>query len=605
MEQLFFECVIRSTLIAVGAAAVMFVLRVKAARVRHAVWASVVVFMLALPAWTAWGPKAVVRLLKPEIAPAQVQPVVETALQDTAAPPLPRRAAWIADNWLAAVYLGGFCVLFTRLLLGTVRARAFVWSAKRNEGRLTSRDCVTPMTAGLLNPTVVLPEDWTRWPQEKLDAVLAHEDEHARRFDPLVQWLGLLNRAVFWFHPLAWWLSRRLSALAEEACDDAVLSRGHDPLEYSGHLLELARLVRESAVPIDVAAMAMPGAFLPHRIRRIAAGPQIQRISRGRMISVAAACAFLSTAFTAIAVGYQALPQTGWKTVVVPTDQDILVLNHESNDYSPTPRTRVVKRAKTIMLAQAQTGPATPTPATSAIQPAQFAGSVLDPSGAVVANAAVTLTNIDANATSSATTDATGAYRFENVDPGNYKVTVKVPGFKAETQTGIVVASGENHNGGKMFLQLGAMSESVSVTGSRSAPVSAPTGNPANPINTLGPMTTLAPIAPPRENTSLPKPDSTGRIRVGGMVQAASMLNAVKPVYPVDLQQQGIQGTVKFEAVVSRQGTIGELKLIGGPPPLVQAALDAVRQWRYRPTQLNGEPVETVTTIDVNFQLKD
>lgn len=118
-------------------------------------------------------------------------------------------------------------------------------------------------------------------------------------------------------------------------------------------------------------------------------------------------------------------------------------------------------------------------------------------------------------------------------------------------------------------------------------------------------MTTLAPIAPPRENTSLPKPDSTGRIRVGGMVQAASMLNAVKPVYPVDLQQQGIQGTVKFEAVVSRQGTIGELKLIGGPPPLVQAALDAVRQWRYRPTQLNGEPVETVTTIDVNFQLKD
>ncbi len=50
----------------------------------------------------------------------------------------------------------------------------------------------------------------------------------------MVQWVALLNRAIFWFHPLAWWLERRLSALAEEACDDAVLKQGQDPVQYLG-----------------------------------------------------------------------------------------------------------------------------------------------------------------------------------------------------------------------------------------------------------------------------------------------------------------------------------------------------------------------------------
>ena len=64
-----------------------------------------------------------------------------------------------------------------------------------------------------------------------------------RRRDPLIQSVALLNRAVFWFHPLAWWLERELSGLAEDACDGAVLSRGHEPREYAECLLALARSV--------------------------------------------------------------------------------------------------------------------------------------------------------------------------------------------------------------------------------------------------------------------------------------------------------------------------------------------------------------------------
>jgi beta-lactamase regulating signal transducer with metallopeptidase domain len=149
---------------------------------------------------------------------------------------------------------------------------------------------------------VILPECWQRWPQAQLDAVLTHEGEHARRRDPLVQWLALLNRALFWFHPLAWWLEFRLCALAEEACDAAVLARGHDPFEYSEYLLEIARSVLRTGVRVKVLGMAMPGSFLPQRIRQILEGRPAKPISRLRMACMVVACGALSAIFTVGAV---------------------------------------------------------------------------------------------------------------------------------------------------------------------------------------------------------------------------------------------------------------------------------------------------------------
>jgi protein TonB len=65
------------------------------------------------------------------------------------------------------------------------------------------------------------------------------------------------------------------------------------------------------------------------------------------------------------------------------------------------------------------------------------------------------------------------------------------------------------------------------------------------------------------------------------------------------------QGTVRFEATVGKDGSVENLKVVSGPPLLVQAAQDAVKQWVYRPTLVNGVPVEVVTTVDVNFSLAD
>ncbi|MFZ0739908.1 MAG: energy transducer TonB [Candidatus Acidiferrales bacterium] len=100
-----------------------------------------------------------------------------------------------------------------------------------------------------------------------------------------------------------------------------------------------------------------------------------------------------------------------------------------------------------------------------------------------------------------------------------------------------------------------------------------------------------------------PPPRPQGRIRVGGNVQAARMLRQVQPIYPQIAKTAHVQGTVILHAIIAKDGTVQELQYISGPPLLMKAAMDAVREWRYQPTQLNGEPVEVDTTISVIFTL--
>jgi len=109
-----------------------------------------------------------------------------------------------------------------------------------------------------------------------------------------------------------------------------------------------------------------------------------------------------------------------------------------------------------------------------------------------------------------------------------------------------------------------------------------------------------APPPPPPPKAATPK-----RIRVGGQVEAAKLIFQPKPEYPALAKMARIQGTVRLEAIISRDGTIQDLKVLSGHPLLVKAALEAVQRWRYQPTLLNGEPVEVITEIDVNFTLAE
>jgi len=129
-----------------------------------------------------------------------------------------------------------------------------------------------------------------------------------------------------------------------------------------------------------------------------------------------------------------------------------------------------------------------------------------------------------------------------------------------------------------------------------------PGGTPGGVIGgIIGAVPQAAPPPPPVKEA--PKVVTPKRISVGGNVQSARLIAQPKPVYPPLAKQARISGTVRFTAIIGRDGTIQNLTLLGGHPLLVQSATEAVKRWRYQPTLLNGEPVEVVTQIDVNFTL--
>jgi protein TonB len=116
----------------------------------------------------------------------------------------------------------------------------------------------------------------------------------------------------------------------------------------------------------------------------------------------------------------------------------------------------------------------------------------------------------------------------------------------------------------------------------------------------LGAIGNAAPPPPPVKEEKKAAPS---RIRVGGNVQQANLIRKVTPLYPPLAKQARIQGVVRFTAIIGKDGTIQNLQLVSGHPLLVEAAKQAVSQWQYKPTLLNGDPVEVVTTIEVNFTL--
>jgi TonB family protein len=125
--------------------------------------------------------------------------------------------------------------------------------------------------------------------------------------------------------------------------------------------------------------------------------------------------------------------------------------------------------------------------------------------------------------------------------------------------------------------------------------ISHPSGPLISDLQPTGPV-----IPPPPEIRN-----SEGRraFKVSGPVQQAQLTSRIEPRYPVIAKQTKTEGTVVLHAIISRDGRITALEVVSGHPLLVQAALEAVLQWRYRPTYLGGEPVEVETTITVIFRL--
>jgi len=126
-------------------------------------------------------------------------------------------------------------------------------------------------------------------------------------------------------------------------------------------------------------------------------------------------------------------------------------------------------------------------------------------------------------------------------------------------------------------------------------------GTPGGVLGSI--LSTTNSALPPPPPPPAPKTVTPKRITIGGNVQQAKLVRQPKPIYPPLAKQARISGVVHLAAVISKDGTIQDLKVISGHPLLIPSALEAVKQWVYQPTLLNGEPVEVSTQIDVNFTL--
>jgi protein TonB len=101
-----------------------------------------------------------------------------------------------------------------------------------------------------------------------------------------------------------------------------------------------------------------------------------------------------------------------------------------------------------------------------------------------------------------------------------------------------------------------------------------------------------------------PPPPPAAPVRVGGQIKAPTQVRKVNPVYPAIAQSARVQGVVIIEATIGPDGKVQDAKVLRSIPLLDQAALDAVKQWQYTPTLLNGVPVPVIMTVTVNFTLQ-
>jgi TonB family protein len=117
------------------------------------------------------------------------------------------------------------------------------------------------------------------------------------------------------------------------------------------------------------------------------------------------------------------------------------------------------------------------------------------------------------------------------------------------------------------------------------------------------PVDPNAPTFDLRSTTPQPPVDASKPVPVSTAVMRSNLVHGVPPVYPQTARDNHITGVVVLHAVIAKDGSVVDLKVISGPPLLRQAAIDAVKQFKYKPTTLNGTPVQVLTQINLNFTL--
>ncbi len=266
-------------------------LRVRHPASRHAVWTAVLVGMILLPFVSVFAPHWMVPVMLPPTREAAPQAIEFTEAGHLDIKPSVRAntsarvSEWpSAETLMIWAYMAGFFAMVTYRAVGWVLLRRVTSRSERVRARLReSNDVLAPVAVGVVHPIVILPAGWRDWSTNTKRAVLAHEYEHIRRHDTVVSALSGWIRCALWFHPLAWSVSRKVSELAELACDAAALERVGDPASYSRMLLGFADDVNRAGRRVTLPGLAMAtGSGMDRRIDSVfeLSGEHVRKLSR-------------------------------------------------------------------------------------------------------------------------------------------------------------------------------------------------------------------------------------------------------------------------------------------------------------------------------------
>jgi TonB family protein len=486
------------------------------------------------------------------------------------------RSSFASDTWIAGVFILSILMLVRTLHIMLLKRRSVCFIDPRWESvaselsnsfgirrsvRMLQTERSILGTLGSLRPCILLPREAETWPKDRIRVVLTHELAHIKRFDWLIQIVAELSCTIYWFNPLFWWACRHLRAEGEHACDDVVLNQGVDANDYAAHLLELARSLRTSdSVWSPVLAMAKP----PHLERRFIAmlNTSLNRKPAGRIavLTSVVVAVLVMTPLAVIGAQQRTQPVDVLSEIVaVPA----LVSTVKAAEPAAKPPIRKVVSKPAAVQGRAD---------------GSLSGTISDGSGAVipgvrvsVSSRTLTANTITETEIQTTTSGESGKYNFAAVTPGQYSLKVELPGF---TTFRTIVEVGVSKT----------VTQNVTLT-----------------VGSLMERVTVIAVGQPKPE---PLPGVPQRIRVGGNVIAANLISQVKPVYPAGARDAGIEGTVHLQGLIGVDGVLlGLTPLNNIDSDLTAAALGAVKQWRYKPTLLNGMPVEVLTTIDVEFKL--
>jgi TonB family protein len=645
------------------AALVPVVVRLRVPGLRLAYWQFLLAACLILPAVRPWRQEVLTLttdIETPFISPPAMPPSGPAPLPYTKiALALLACGMLVRLIWLAA----GFWRL-ARLRRNSVPlSPPSSWSVEAEI--LISEAIASPVTFGFLRPVVLLPANFPDLDHAAQEAILCHEIFHVRRHDWLFTIAEELVRSVFWFHPAIWWLLGEIALTREQAVDREVVSLTQSRDQYLDALLAIAGAPPQ--LDLAPAPLFLRKRHLKQRVLAIMKEVHMSKSKSFSALAAGLGILVFACWFATATFPLAAAPQTVADGPGVTVDAGGTLMHRTAVYYPEAARAANVQGTVTLEVTLDSSGNvadsrvlggpielrrtaqqavlqwhyAMDSGATTRQVKVQFQVPASQPSAAPHAPAPIevqpyTVTQPRAqeqfgviSSTPRAVPAEAGVSdyiaRLRGPLIGKRIVTININGMSdalraallsrlpvhegdtvtADTTQSVIKAAhdfDEHLNVGFGRTPEGEVTLLLFMPGAK--PVGGPsgvTGGITGGINggVIGGILGAAPASASGE----PKPDVPNRITIGGNVQQSKLIYQIKPAYPPLAKQARIEGVVRLSAIIGKDGSVIDLKVISGHPLLIVPAMEAVKQWTYNTTLLNGQPVEVQTQIDVNFTL--